>query len=99
MDGDITTSHFLKMTSGLYKQTNNDLNESLVKEEREYVMLNACKLNNSCKSGNKSLVNKYIDLNIDIMVSYINNKCTYSTYLYTHISTFNNYHSIYIHST
>jgi hypothetical protein len=40
-----------------------DLNESLVKEEREYVMLNECKLNNSCKSGNKSLVNKFIDLN------------------------------------
>ena len=34
----------------------------MVKEEREYVMLNECKLNNSCKSGN-SLVNKYIDLN------------------------------------
>ena len=40
---------------------------------------------------------------------YINNKCTCSTYLYTHISektpihktfsTFNNYHSIYINST
>ena len=25
-----------------------DLNESLVKEEREYVMLNECKLYNSC---------------------------------------------------
>ena len=35
----------------------------MVKEEREYVMLTECKLNNSCKSGNKSLVNKYIDLN------------------------------------
>ena len=34
----------------------------MVKEEREYVMLSECKLNNSCKSGN-SLVNKYIDLN------------------------------------
>ena len=54
-DGDITTSHFLKMISGLYKSTNNDLNESLVKEEREYVMLNECKLNNSCKSGNRVL--------------------------------------------
>ena len=31
-------------------------------KKREYVMLNECKLNNSCKSGN-SLVNKYIDLN------------------------------------
>ena len=38
-----------------------DLNEHLVKEEREYVMLNDCKLNNSCKSGNRSL--KFIDLN------------------------------------
>ena len=36
-----------------------DLNESLMKEEREYVMLNDCKLNNSCKSGNRSL--RYID--------------------------------------
>jgi hypothetical protein len=32
MNGDITTSHFFKM----------------VKEEREYVMLNECKLNDSC---------------------------------------------------
>ena len=56
----------------------------------------------------KQVDSKYLFL-IDIMVSYINNKCTYSTYLYTHISanshsqdsfsTFDNYHSIYIHST
>ena len=32
MNGDITTSHFFKM----------------VKEEREYVMFNECKLNDSC---------------------------------------------------
>jgi len=32
-----------------------------VKEEREYVMLNDCKLNNSCKSGNRSLSTLYID--------------------------------------
>jgi hypothetical protein len=46
----------------------------MVKEEREYVMLNECKLNNSYKSGNKSLVNKYIDLNESLVKA---NRCLF----------------------
>ena len=38
----------------------------------------------------KQVDSKYL-FSIDIMVSYINNKCTYSTNLYTHISE--NFHS------
>ena len=38
----------------------------------------------------KQVDSKYL-FSIDIMVSYINNECTYSTNLYTHISA--NFHS------
>jgi hypothetical protein len=49
-----TISHWESAVK-IYKNLRYRVRCKMVKEEREYIMLNECKLNNSCKSGNRVL--------------------------------------------